>query len=69
MEEPDDFERMLDFCIEQVYQSLKDERNYLWKKLIDRSFGDDITNIISKLYVMRADMHAAYRSQKNKLNK
>ena len=43
MDEPDDFEMMLGFCMEKVYKSLKNERAYLWKKLIDKSFGDDIT--------------------------
>ena len=64
MEEPDEFERILDFCIEKVYRSLKKEREYLWKKLIDRSFGNDISEIISELYIARADIRTAYRKQK-----
>lgn len=69
MEEPDDFELMLYFCIENVYKDLKKEREYLWRKLIDRSFGDDITEIISTLYKARFDIRTAYRIQKEKLNK
>lgn len=69
MEEPDDFERMLDFCIEKVYKDLKSEREYLWKKLIDRSFGNHITEIMSTLYMAKADIRTAYKVQKGKLNK
>lgn len=66
MDEPDDFERILDFCTEKVYRSLKREREYLWKKLIDRSFGNDISEIISELYIARADIRTAYREQRAK---
>lgn len=66
MQESDDFEAILDFCIEKVYKRLKEEREYLRKKLIDKSFGDDITEIMSLLYIMRADIRAAYRLQKSK---
>lgn len=69
MEEPDDFEQVLDFCIEKVYKSLKEERAHLWKKLIDKSFGDGITEIISMLYIVKADIRSAYKLQKRKLNK
>jgi hypothetical protein len=69
MEEPDDFELVLDFCIDRVYISLRNERSYLWKKLIDKSFGDDITEIMSTLYVMKAKILNAYRKQKEKPNK
>jgi hypothetical protein len=69
MEEPDDFELVLDFCIDRVYISLRNERSYLWKKLIDTSFGDDITEIMSTLYVMKAKILNAYRKQKEKPNK
>lgn len=64
MDEPDDFEMMLDFCIEKVYRSLKKEREYLWKKLIDRAFGNDISEIITELYIARADIRTAYRKQR-----
>jgi hypothetical protein len=69
MEEPDDFELVLDFCIDRVYISLRNERSYLWEKLIDTSFGDDITEIMSTLYVMKAKILNAYRKQKEKPNK
>jgi hypothetical protein len=69
MEEPDDFELVLDFCIDRVYISLRNERSYLWKKLIDTSFGDDITEIMSTLYVMKEKILNAYRKQKEKPNK
>lgn len=69
MEEHDDFERVLDFCIAKVYRSLKIEREYLWKRLLDRSFGDSITEIMSELYAAKADIRSAYRVQREKLNK
>lgn len=69
MEEYDEFERILDFCIEKVYRSLKNEREQLWKKLIDRSFGDAISEIISELYIARADIRNAYRKEKIKMVK
>lgn len=60
---------MLDFCIEKIYRSLKKEREYLWSKLIDRSFGNDVSGIITELYIARADIRTAYRIQKSKTNK
>ncbi len=54
MEDSDNFERMLDFCFNEVYKKLKEEKEYLRRKLIDKSFSDDILDIISALYKMRA---------------
>ena len=62
----DEFEQVLDFCVEKIYRSLKKEREYLWEKLIDRAFGNDISKIITELYVARADIRTAYRTQKRK---
>ena len=65
-EQPDDFEVVLDFCIEKMYRNLKNERAHLREKLIDRSFADEITDLISELYIMKADIKAAYRNQMRK---
>ncbi len=65
-EEHDEFEQVLYFCIDRVYLSLKREREFLFKKLIDKSFANDILEVISELYKARADIHEAYKIPKTK---
>lgn len=66
-DELDDFERVLYYCVDKVYRDLRKEQEYLWNKLIDKSFGNDMTGIISGLFQARADIRSAYRIQKAKL--
>lgn len=65
-EELDEFERVLYYCIDKIYWNLKREREHLWKKLIDKSFGDDITEIMHELHRARFDIREAYKIQKSK---